>query len=595
MTVYSIFLRRDERSRWSPSNLIIIFLVCLVIGALLINYAVYQRRFLNGLYDFPNTRLGRSIFDILSFPILLFRYFLVALQLSIPTYLGVAIGVELLVVTWALILVLSSRLQSSSAINVRVEYFANCVGSSAQTSPPSKVKREKSVGLALATIFAIAIRIFPLLRYPLPIGPDVPAYIGWMSMRVPSPGFYPPFSNFLWPTLGVILGISASLPVSQLGLFELTSIFLNVMVTLAAYGAVVGLTKNNRVGLIAAVFAAASPSQYWHSAGLYRTMLGISLAFVTLSAYQRAMASRSLKNVVLLFFLTYATCLAHPYPAIILLLGIIGYALVQNVARLKFLNIWQLKLTSSLILGVALPFLIAAHISFGSLTGMGNWLTEPTVAPIWSFENMLEYFGLLPLLLALLGILVACRRRNEHELLIIVWFFAAFIIAEQTLFHVYFWYDAPEVPRFLMLVYMPLIILASIGFQWLLSTFNWVKSRNLQLQLKTVFTCFFIGTLLLSSWLYVANQPLHSISINEYHAIMFLDHYAPAESIVSAIGGFSIRPWIAYLTHLQPAYTREVTEDYLIRKAPGSMDIILSTSFNRMYDDGAFLIYQRNC
>jgi hypothetical protein len=245
---------------------------------------------------------------------------------------------------------------------------------------------------------------------------------------------------------------------------ELVSIFLNVIVTLAAYGAVVGLTKNNRVGLIAAVFAATSPSQYWQSAGLYRTMLGISLAFVTLSAYHRSLVFRNLKNIILLFFLTYTTCLVHPYPAFILLLGIIGYTLVQNIARLKFWNTWQLKLTSSLILGVTLPFLIAAYIFLRSLTVMGNWLAEPIVAPIWSFENMLEYFGLLPLLLALLGILVACHRRKEHDILLVTWFFAAFIIAEQTLFHIYFWYDAPKVPRFLMLVYMPLIILASIGF-----------------------------------------------------------------------------------------------------------------------------------
>jgi hypothetical protein len=117
----------------------------------------------------------------------------------------------------------------------------------------------------------------------------------------PPPGFYPPLSNFLWPTLGVILGISASLLISQLGLMELVSIFLNVIITLAAYGAVVGLTKNNWVGLIAAVFAATSPSQYWHSAGLYRTMLGISLAFVTLSAYHRSLVFRNLKNIILLW------------------------------------------------------------------------------------------------------------------------------------------------------------------------------------------------------------------------------------------------------------------------------------------------------
>jgi hypothetical protein len=131
---------------------------------------------------------------------------------------------------------------------------------------------------------------------------------------------------------------------------------------------------------------------------------------------------------------------------------------------------------------------------------------------------------------------------EKITILIVDWFFATFIIAEQTLFHVYFWYDAPKVPRFLMLVYMPLTILAAVGFQWVLSVFNWVKSQNLQLWLKTIFTCFLIGTLLLSGWLYVANQPLHSISINEYHAIIFLDHFAPAEGIVSAKGGLSIRP-----------------------------------------------------
>jgi len=593
-TAYYLSLRNKLRSFFDWPNIVTVLFLLLAMKALVTGYSKLQYRLFTLIDNFPRSELGFRMFGILSFPVAFIRAILQYIGVSIPTYIGVAIGISLLVAVWVFILRFFHRVLTVTATRTSEINF----GKTARKTEGGRL------GLVLVVVYAIIIRIMPIYRFQTPTGRDTPFYITLMQQGLPiqSSTYISQHLTFqllrvtqyLWAALGAVVKIPNPIPPTQLMLVELIPVVFNVMISIAVYALAFNLTENRRIGVIAAIFAASSPSQIYHLLGLYDSMLGIIASLLLLMVYNKASITKSKKAVFLVFLLAPIAALMHQRPFAIIFLTIFAYIVIQSFRWIKNLEkLRQIKSTLPLYLGFLIVILYFNYRGL-FLLSTGNWLAQQSMPlTILTIGRGGELFDPIISVLALLGIISTFNDRDDSKVLLITWLSIAYILAHQVLFYIYLWPDDPRLPRFMPLLYLPLVIFAAIGIETLLQVFHKIHITRLRFTPRILYLTVILLTIVSSAYVNANKNLLTDLMPSGYHTFQWvIDSVSPTSAV--STGGY-LRAWITYhmtlKVMLKPPWEQPIvaTDCYVITRVTGPP--YDNQTYARVYDDGLNTVY----
>jgi hypothetical protein len=206
------------------------------------------------------------------------------------------------------------------------------------------------------------------------------------------------------------------------------------------------------------------------------------------------------------------------------------------------------------------------------------WPTSP-VTPVWNMWNVFDSLGaqLFPLLLV--GIAYALSVRTEKRIFLLIWFTAAFILAQQSLFLVYFPVDTPRFPRFLTLAYVPSNILAAMGLRKILKDVRPTASRLSFLSIDLPVTTILVVSCLVTAWGFVAFGDPGTINMREYGAMLWMIDHTP--EYTNSLAPTRFDAWTGYYAGLQ---SQENKQFYTI-----DMRNDRSPRYDRVFDGGTWV------
>ncbi len=562
LAIYHFHIRKSTASLAST-----LLLTALVTGVM---YHMYSSEtgFYSETKNFPATNLGRRVFAVISSPVAVLRSALAALGVDPGWPIGLGLGTIILIGSWFLMLALLSRLGSALSLT-------------AEPPPTASLKRlfprpsRKPIwGLISASLIALCIRLPILLKYSVPVGVDTPFYIATMEARIPFwryPGITR-LSYYFFMTLGAVLRTPFPIPQSQILLIEIIPLMLHILASVAMYGAALRLTGDPGASLIASTFSALSTSQLLHSWDLYKALLAIAASLFAAQFYSKALDTGRAIDMLLSLVTISAAGLLHPYPASSLLYAILAFMPIQLFIAPRG-NRRGFKTTGIVLLVAALVIL---PILGGRL--FRPWPTSPTT-PIWDMWDVFDSLGaqLFPLLLA--GIAYTLSVRKEKTLFLLTWFSVAFILAQQTLFLVYFPVDSPQFPRFLVLAYPPSNILAAIGLRRILQGIRQAVSQSISFSIDLPVTSIVLVSCLVTATGFVTFGNPATIDAREYGAVVWMIDHVP--EYTNSLAPRRFDTWTGYYAGLQ---TQESKHFYTI-----NMENNLSPRYSRIFDSGTYV------
>jgi len=562
LAIYHFHIRKNLAS------LVLIFLlvILVVVSATQLYYS--DLGFYREVKSFPATSTGKRIFSAISTPVSVLRSTLASLGVTLGWPIGLGLGIALLVGCWTLILAFLSKLGISLGLTAKTPEIGE-VGLAY-----SRSSRLPILGLGAVALTAFCVRLPILLRYSVPVGVDTPFYIATMEGRIPFwryPGITR-LSYHLFMILGVVLRIPFPIPQAQILFIELIPLTLHILAAVAMYGAAWRLTGDSRVGLIASTFSALSTCQLLHSWDLYKALLAISATLFAAQFYSRALETQTVRDTLLSLVMLSTAGLLHPYPASSLLYAVLSFMPIQLFLALR-VGRGGFKVTGCIVLLLALVIL---PVLGGRL--FRPWPTSP-MTPIWDMWNVFDSLGaqLFPLLLV--GIVYALRTGTEKNLFLLSWFAVAFIMAQQSLFLVYFSVDVPKFPRFLVLAYMPSTILAATGLRKILEGVRQVASPRLSFRIDLLVTVIIIVSCVVTATGFVVYGNPATIDMQEYETIIWMINYSP--EYTNSIAPPRFDAWTGYYAGLQ---SQENKHFYTI-----DMENDRSTGHDRVFDNGTYV------
>ena len=517
--------------------------------------------------NFPATSLGKHIFAAISIPVSVLRSILATLGLAPGWPIGLGLGIAVLIGSWSLILIVLSRLSSALGLTAKMPSIE-------AEKPISRPSRTPLWGMMLAGLIAFCIRLPIMLKYSVPVGVDTPFYIATMEGRIPF-WRYPGITRLSYQffmILGAVLRTPFPISQSQILFIELIPLTFHILATLAMYGTGWKLTGDWKVGLTASTLSALSTSQLLHSWDLYKALLAISASLFAAQFYSKALEKQTVRDILLSLVMLSTAGLLHPYPASSLLYAVLAMMPIQLLLdprreRRGF------KVTGCILLLLALVIL---PVLGGRL--FTPWPTSP-VTPVWKMWNVFDSLGaqLFPLLLV--GIAYALSMRTEKSIFLLTWFTAAFILAEQSLFQVYFPVDLPSSPRFLILAYVPSNILAAMGLRKILEDARSAASKLLSFSIDLPVTTILLVSCLVTAWGFVALGNPGTINMREYGAMLWMIDYTPEKT--NSLAPTRFDAWTGYYGGLQ---SQENKQFYTINRGNDR-----SPSYDRVFDSGTWI------
>jgi len=539
------------------------------VSAILVAVSVYHLYhsdlgFYREVKSFPATGSGRRLFSTLSLPVSVLRSVLAALGINPGWPISLGLGLTILIACWALALLLLSRLASTLGLTVEG-------GSEPAYRGASRASR---LGLLLVGLTALCVRLPILLRYSVPVGVDTPFYIATMEGRIPFwryPGITR-LSYHFFMLLGAVLRTPFPIPQAQVLLIELIPLTLHILAAVAMYGAGWRLSGDPRVGLAASAFSALSTCQLLHSWDLYKALLAVSATLFAAQLYSKALETGRVRELLLSLVMLSTAGLLHPYPASSLLYAILAFMPIQLLPALRGRG-GSIRVTGYIVV-------LLAIVIFPVLGGrlFRPWPRSP-ITPIWDMWDVFDSLGaqLFPLILA--GIAYVLRSRDERSLFLLTWFTVAFILAEQSLFLVYFPVDTPRSPRFLFLAYVPSSILAATGLRRILDGIREAASRRLSLSLDLPVTAIVVVSCVITALGFVAFGNPATINAREYDAIVWMIDHTP--EYTNSIAPSRFDAWTGYYAGLQ---SQENKHFYTIDIGDSR-----ETGYNRIFDSGTYI------
>jgi len=522
------------------------------------------------IVKFPRTDFGLAFFSFISFPVILLHRFLESTSLQIPTYVGVFLGICLILAAWASIAKIGKialkRLQKGVSVASRPTEFEPEMKSSRLT---------EKLALFILVLATILIQVVPLLTLQTPVGGATAYYIGVMQ-RNPNTPISPdsPFAYLTLIELGIVVAMNYPLVLSQSKMVGLVPVALQVATVITMYSLARNLTKNNKIAIVAAVFTAFTINEVIYA---YRDLMATPLLLTALLAYSKMLQTRKSTYTLSFITLTFATLATHLIPTLILFTTIISFVTLQPVLATNRKSLRHF-LTIITLLGLAAVLITPVTQVYGwnLWTVFGPWPHDPQVSVFKLTTITRDGKDVMLFVFAAIGLPYSLKARKDEDMLLLTWLLATFILANQTLFHVYFVTIDDEVfPRFLLRLCLPLGLTAAIGIvksAFTLSETKITVEKPARGKLATTTAVILIAVVLvvagLSAFITISKFTPHA-GQGDYYAALWLGGHSPKNSTLETYY-FQDRQVYTALMHLfQPGTPAENV--YFVQIRPEAM------------------------
>jgi len=559
----------------------------------------------DAIWRFPSTELGVGIFRLLSLPVSILHAALGILRIEIPIYLGLMISVPTLLLTWILIATTLSKHIYPKVPRIAQPESRECfrLGSS-----PEATDR---VLLTLSVVVGVLIRAIPLLIGSMPTGFDTSYYIGTLQdspkLRWPETAWHrdTPVAYLILMTMGAVLRITRPLQISQVKFVELIPVALHTLCAIAAYSLTKEATGSPRSAVLASLLSSSALSQLRMSFDLYKNVLGISALAFSLEAYLLLIQTRGNSHFAATLILLCILLGIHAYPALILILTLSTYAVRDRLLPPRTRG-------HKPALSTTLTLFLAAAIILAPLTY--RFLAEsPLVDEPWPHEPTTPIFRIpvltqegkefLLLTVGVAGFLYCILNGDsDAKILLAIWLLTTSVLAEQTLFQVFFEASESEkVPRFIWHLAYPNSILGAIGIIQVTSLLsNGVPAQGKPIpNHKMLTTALASATLSLLLTLHTANAVIYMsdygpmMERSNYAAMIWLDTHSIESSGLESLYPQHMRQYL-WQTHLRAPWEKVIVRDLFHLSLDSSEEYSLHPGLDRVFDAHGVQLYQQS-
>ena len=517
LTAYTFFPKENR----GIDVLTIITLICVI---LFFGSNLKNRQLTRWVERFPDDPVLTSIFDVMSVPVIIFQYLLTHLNLRVPWSSGLAISIFLLLAYWAY----SARLLRRIGLCFAGE--TNDVSSSGTRGKNGNVKIERA-GILLLVLFAASIRTLPTLTSRVPAGCDTPFYLAILQGRLPSSwfgGVLRYLLYYLFRVIGVVLSLPFPTPLRSIGAVNIIPVAFHAIVAVLTYNVVKSCFKDSKTGLLAGFFLATSIGMLRITWDLYKLLLSIPFALVSVQQLVKSIEARDRRRGLLGLFFFAVTVACHVTLGGMIFLALSSFVLVETLFGRGFFSKspWILYAILSIVI---LPWFLGDTLKGMLFTGWysGNITSPLPNRPETGVISMIELFrwlGISPLLLALSGIL-HLRGRRDCESYPVVWLIVSFLFIEQALFHTYT--KTGQIHRVELLTSLPVSILAAVGLVRVLSPLRRIEHRKIGVSSTTIVVLVITLSTLIVAWNYGGFLSWTMINEPEYVSMTWLINFAP--------------------------------------------------------------------
>jgi len=570
LTVYNLFLEKNRRN----DILVTIILICVI---LFFGSNLKERRLTRWVGRFPDDPVLISIFNILSLPVIIFRYALTYFNLKIPWSSGLTASIFLLLVYW----VFSARLLRR--IGLPTTNDTGGVYPSKVRSRTGSVKAER-VSILLLVLLAASVRTLPALASRVPAGCDTPFYVATLQGRSPPERFGGVLRHllyYLFRVIGVVLSLPFPTPLSLIWAVNIIPVIFHMIAAVLLFNLAKSCLRDLKTGLLAGVFLATGIGMLRITWDLYKLLLSIPFALVSLHQLFRSVEKRDRRHGIIGLCLLAVTALSHATLGGVILLALSSLVLLESLSSGGFFSrySWLLYATLSL---VVLPLFLGRSLEGLLFTG---WYTGNITSPlpgrpevgVISILELYRWLGITPLLLAVLGLLYL-RGRGGCGFFPSIWLAVSFLLIWQALFHTYT--HTGQMHRVELLTSMPVSISAAVGLVGVLSPIGRREYRKRGFSLNLMAVLALVLSVLIVAWSYGGFLSQSMISEPEYLSMTWLLNHAPNTNCGVPRNFDS---WTGYYGQIQ---NRDLpTTFYLDRTATDDSPLYdrVYSGFNRIY------------
>jgi hypothetical protein len=355
---------------------------------------------------------------------------------------------------------------------------------------PSLIKNKNSLIILVPAILAFLIALIPTLKYQYPLSWDIFYHVHLAKLYLEN-GFtfwdpltcfpsgrpieYPPLFHLLLAGLSSLFNTSPFNVARALQPIFAFSLVLSIsFVTRRFYGLTAGVS--------AGLMVIYSFITFNRSMIVSPGTLGLIIMPLAIYAYYLALEKSNYKFLILSGVLSAITFLTHSLSGFCLLLVLLVYTVAIRVSgrntNLRYLGIYLLiTLLLSLIWWGPLYLLYKPEYSV---------FPGPHLPVIYYY---LRYLGILPTLLAIVGFLFLLERKENRDILVIIWAFSILLVSQIYIIGI------EVIPiRFMEIASYPMVIIAGVGLVCAINRLskslkNWDK-RKLTCTILLLFAIF---------------------------------------------------------------------------------------------------------
>ncbi len=517
LTAYTLFPKKNRTND-------IVTASTLIFVAAFFGSNLTSRSLIRWVTRFPDDPVLILIFDVLSLPVIAVQRLVAQLSLEIPWSFGLATSIFLLLVYWKY----SGRLSRRIGL-----YFDEENSETYHTSPRHGAASERieKAGILLLSVFAASIRTLPALASDVPAGADTPFYVAAIQGRIQPTmfgGFLRHLLYYLFRIIGVVLSLPFPTSLRSIWAVNVIPIVFHTIAVILTYNLVKSCFKDLKLGILAGVFLATSAGMLRITWDLYKLLLPIAFALISIQQLARSIEVGDRRRGLLgLFFFT-VTILSHMTLGGIIFLAISSHVLVETLFGEGFFSRSPRILygiVSLIVLSWFLGRILSGPLFSGRYSGniTGPLPNQPEVGVI-SINELFRWLGITPLILCTLGFLRLSGKRGIQSFPS-SWLTISFLLIWQALFHTYT--RTGQIHRVELLTSIPVAILGAVGLFKLLNPLRGIRHRKIGISLNATAILVLTLSSLIIAWNYGGFLSWAMIDEPEYVSMTWLIGFAP--------------------------------------------------------------------
>ncbi len=520
--ILSIYVFSLEKKRRNS-----LLTTAIVLGVILFfGFNLENRRLIRWVEKFPDNQALILVTDVMSLPVILLQYIITQLKLDIPWPSGLATSIFLLLMYWGYLVRLLQRMglevtsKTSNVSPTRTQYRISS----------ENIER---ISILLLVLFAGSIRALPTLTGAVPAGADTPFYVAVLQGRYPPVkfgGLLRQLLYYLFRTIGVVLHIPFPTSLHSIWTVNIIPITFHVIAVLLICNLVTSWSKDLKTGVLAGVFLATSVGMLRISWDLYKLLLSIPFALISIQQLIKSIETRDPRRGLLGLSFFVITGGSHATLWGIIFFAVSSLVLVETLFKRGFFSRSQWILCGVLLILLA-PWILR---KFTDLEGIifTAWYSGQIDQPlpnkpeigIVSIVELFRWLGISPLILATLGI-TQNKGKRDCEFFPSAWLIVSFLLIEQALFHTYT--KIGQLHRVELLTAIPVSILAGIGLFKLLKPLRQKSSRKISVPLNMIVVLVLTLSTLAVAWNYGGFLSWTMINEPEYISMTWVIKFAP--------------------------------------------------------------------